>query len=286
VTKVINSAEYAVFKEHLDIEIVEGPKKGSFPNIFNLVRNYAHQAKFFHILMDDDVIYPSFYEVHMRKHTKVYANVSVSARWNANEAGQPYATPMDHETSQYFSESFTSQSISKALIPGCNNKLGEWSHAVFRSEAAAVILKPSINSVSYFGLDDIGSFISATENLPGIWIPTPLGIFRESPSQNTGKNENNTIKCAHYSWISLAIIAVDNNWINEDDAWLCISLIRNTIRNRYSNDKLGMEMLAVLNAYELYSDSFKNQYLDIWNRFLHEIQLYKLLSGDLLIPIL
>lgn len=268
------------------VEVVEGPKKGGFANIYHLVRNFAQQAEFFHILMDDDLIYPTFYETHIREHSRKHANVSISARWNANESGQPCAMTMDEATSSSFVEHFDAASIAKALIPGCNNKLGEFSHAVFRREAAPLLLNPTIAGISYFGLDDIGAFINAAEEFPAIWIPAPLGIFRTNPHQNTGKLTNATIKCAHYGWISLALIAEEKGWISSDEAWASVTFITNTIRVRYQNDNLGKSMLEVLDRYKQLDAAFKQAFLAVWNAYLDEIQVKKVLAGDLSVKLL
>ncbi len=286
VTKTVKQLQLKGLLKGLSVELVAGPKKGGFANIYHLVRTYAQQAKFFHILMDDDLIYPTFYETHMRAHASTQAQFSMSARWTASESGQPYLQSMDATTSQYFSQQFTAQAIAKALIPSCNNKLGEWSHAVFRNSAAETILNPSIANMSYFGLDDIGSFIHAAQAEPGVWIPESLGIFRTNPHQNTGKIENATIKCAHYGWIALALIALEKHWITEAEAWSGISLIRETIRARYAKEALGQQMLAVLDAYPYYQPAFKQAFLSVWNAYLGEIRIAEILQGDLSIKLL
>ncbi|MGV3581612.1 MAG: tetratricopeptide repeat protein [Methylophilus sp.] len=286
VTKTVKQLQLKGLLKGLSVELVAGPKKGGFANIYHLVRTYAQQAEFFHILMDDDLIYPTFYETHMRAHANTQAQFSISARWTANESGQPYLQSMDAATSQYFSQQFTAQSIAKALIPSCNNKLGEWSHALFRSSAAEAILNPSIANISYFGLDDIGSFMHAAQAESGIWIPESLGIFRTNPHQNTGKIENATIKCAHYGWIALALIALEKHWISETEAWSGISLIRETIRARYAKEALGQQMLTVLDAYPHYQPAFKQAFLSVWNAYLGEIRIAEILQGDLSIKLL
>jgi tetratricopeptide (TPR) repeat protein len=286
VTNTVKQLHLKGLLKGLAIEVVRGPKKGGFANIYHLVRTYAHQAEFFHILMDDDLIYPTFYETHMREHAMRHANVSISARWNANEAGQPCAMTMDAATSYMFTQQFDAQAMASALIPSCNNKLGEWSHAVFRQEAASLILQPSINGMSYFGLDDIGSFIHAAIAFPAIWIPTPLGIFRTNPHQNTGKLSNDTIKSAHYSWIALALIAEQRGWITAGQAWQGIELITQTIRARYAQDPLGKAMLAVLNRYQALDSTLAPAFLAVWNHYLDDIHLAQVLAGDLSIKLL
>lgn len=286
VTKLINSPEMQELKKLLNLKIIEGPQKGGYANTFHLVRNYAHQSDFFHILLDDDIIYPTFYETHMRKHSSILAPVSISARWTANQFGQPLSLPMDESTSQSFSLQFNAAAIFKALIPRCDNKLGEWSHAVFRKEAADSILNPYLNGICYFGLDDIGSFIHATSQKSGIWIPTPLGFFRTHDRQNTNRINNTTIKCAHYAWIAFAIIGIENALISKEKAWQCIRYISHSIRERYSEDTLGISMLTLLDAHHEYSAMFKEDFLALWNSYLEEVQLQKVLVGDLNIQLL
>jgi len=286
VTALVQRLKQLDLYKKLDIAVVPGPKKGGFVNIYHVVRSFAQEAEFFHIMMDDDLIYPTFYETHMREHAAKNALVSISARWNAIETGQPYGVLMEEAMSALFSRQFDAATIAKTLIPNCSNKLGEFSHAVFRREAAEIILNPSMRGISYFGLDDIGSFIQAAQQQPAIWIPTPLGIFRNNPEQNTGKINNNTIKCGHYAWIALALIAVENRWISADEAWTSISIMRNAVRVRYQQDALGQQMLAVLDAHEAYSEALKNDFLAVWNTYLTQLNIEKIVAGDLSIQIL
>lgn len=272
---------------HLNIEVVAGPGQGGFVNIYNLVRTYAAHADLFHILMDDDLIFPTFYETHIRAHQKRFANLSISGRWYATEQGQPYLQAMDHATSQKFTQDFSAREIAKQLIPKCNNKLGEWSHAVFRASAAEIILQPEMAGISYFGLDDIGSFIKAAIAVPAIWIPESLGIFRISAEQNTGKLNNATIKCAHYSWISLALAALKNEWISAEEAWKAIHLITGSVRNSYASDAFGIEYLKATNGMtHEYHPDFETRFLTVWQAYLESLQLDKILNGALDIKLL
>lgn len=286
VNQIVQSKQLSHLTRQLHIQIVKGPQQGGYSNVFNLIRNHAQSSDFFHILLDDDVIYPTFYEAHIRAHEKAQALVSVSARWNANKQGQPYAQTMDFATSQSFTSDFSAANIAQQLVAKGTNKLGEWSHAVFRKEAADVILSPRIAETSYFGIDDLGSFINASINQPGLWIPTPLGFFRVHGEQNTHNTQNATIKCSHYAWIALGISAFEQGWITQEQLWALISKIKGKVQIRFSQDVLGIKMLNVLNAHSTYNQQLKQDFLALWNSYLREIKLQEILDGDLTIQLL
>lgn len=286
ITSLIANPALASLISKLDIHVIAGPKQGGYTNIFNLVRCYAQNSEFFHILLDDDVIYPTFYETHMRSHDEAKALVSVSARWNANKQGQPYALTMDSSTSKAFEKNFSAANIAQQLVAKGTNKLGEWSHAVFKKEAASLILNPRIADTSYFGIDDLGSFIHATINHPGLWIPTPLGFFRVHGEQNTHNTQNATIKCSHFAWIALGISAFEQGWITQEQLWALISKIKGKVQMRFSQDLLGIQMLNVLNAHTSYNQQLKQDFLSLWNGYLKEIKLQEILDGDLTIQLL
>ena len=286
IQQIIQSKQLSHLTQDLNIEVVNGPKQGGYSNIFNLVRNYAANTEYFHILLDDDVIYPTFYETHMREHAKTDALVSISARWTANKQGQPYALSMDYATSEAFQQDFSTSNIAQQLVAKGTNKLGEWSHALFRNQAAPLILNPKIDDFSYFGIDDLGSFVHACIAQPGIWIPAPLGFFRVHGEQNTQNTQNDTIKCSHYAWIALAIASLKRRWINETQAWAVITKIKNKVQMRFSQDPLGQQMLAILNAHTGCNAIFQQDFLAVWNSYLKAIQVQDIIDGDLTIKLL
>lgn len=286
VNQVVQSKQLSHLVKQLHITIVRGPQQGGYSNVFNLIRNHAHQSEYFHILLDDDVIYPTFYEAHISAHEKNNALVSVSARWNANKQGQPCAMTMDSATSQVFTQDFSAKNIAKQLVAKGTNKLGEWSHAVYKSAAAEIILNPTIGEFSYFGIDDIGSFINSSLKHQGIWIPNSLGFFRVHSEQNTHNTQNDTIKCAHYAWISLGIAAFEQGWITQIELNGLINKIKGKVQMRFSHDALGMDMLAIFNQYPSFNQDFKTAFITRWNNYLKAIKVQDIINGDLSIKLL
>lgn len=286
VNQVIQSKQLSHLIQQLNVTVIRGPMQGGYTNTFNLVRNYANNSEYFHIMLDDDVIYPTFYEAHIREHQKSNALVSVSARWNANKQGQPFALTMDYATSQIFEQSFSAANIANQLVSKGTNKLGEYTHAVYKQEAASIILNPSINGISYFGIDDIGSYIHASMQHAGIWIPDPLGFFRVHAEQNTQNTQNDTIKCSHYAWIALGIASYEQSWISEAQLWALISKMKGKVQMRFSQDALGIKMLNLFNSHANYSANFKDQFIALWSAYLKEIKVQEILDGDLSIKLL
>jgi len=286
IKQLVQSKQLSHLTQHLNIQVIEGPKQGGYSNIFNLVRNHANSSDYFHIMLDDDVIYPTFYETHMREHAQSNALVSLSARWSANKHGQPFAQTMDCETSKAFEQDFSAANIANQLVSIGTNKLGEYSHAIYKSDAANLILNPSIDGIRYFGVDDLGSFIHASMQQKGIWIPQPLGFFRIHGEQNTQNTQNDTIKCSHYAWIALAIASLERNWINQTQVWAVITKIKNKVQMRFSQDPLGQQMLTILNAHNSYNSNFKQEFLAVWNNYLKAIRLQEIIDGDLTIKLL
>ncbi len=70
----------------LPIEVCAGPKNGAYENFKHLVRHWNGSTDLFHILLDDDVLFPDFYARHVMAHAMAPETAcSISARWTANE---------------------------------------------------------------------------------------------------------------------------------------------------------------------------------------------------------
>lgn len=279
VTSLINSSQLAPIRNAIQLEVIAGPKLGGYQNAFSLLRKYAQESDFFHLLFDDDVIYPTFYETHLREHGKQTSLVSVSARWMANPHGQPYSQPMDYETAKKLEQNFDAKTICQQMLPAFHNKLGEYSHALYRKEAAPLLLTPSIDELSYFGLDDLGSFINATKETKGIYIANTLGFFRTHPQQNTNNTQNTSIKSAHLAWIAMAVIAHNRGWLDNNQFGQCVMRVKKALLKAYQNNE---EISPFLNIFETEKelDSFKRQFTQLWSEFLLSNQVSEFIAGN------
>lgn len=286
ITQLLHSGKFDNYIKRLDVKVIEGPRNGGYTNCFHLVRNFSKLSDFFHLYFDDDIIYPTFYESHLNAHSRKDSLVSVSARWNANEHGQPINFTMDNATNFAFLNDFSAQNVARSLIPIGVNKLGEYSNAIYRKEAAERIIYPNISGISYFGVDDLGSFINTTIERAGIWIPIPLSAFRMHANQNTHNTKNTSIKCSHFAWIALSIISLNHGWVNEEQAWGCMCKIKNKLNLRLASDIHGLEVLRIMNEYTYLNSNMIDNFLSFWNAYLIEVKLKEISDGDLTIKLL
>jgi hypothetical protein len=77
----------------LDISIVSGPKDGPWSNIKYLLSLLSDEVDLFHVMMDDDLIYPDFMRKHSLLHQEVTPMITVSKRWVLHKTGLPIGVP-------------------------------------------------------------------------------------------------------------------------------------------------------------------------------------------------
>lgn len=192
----------------LSIEVVPGPRQGAWANFKNLLNLYRGETEFFHLQLDDDIPYPHFYEQHARAHRLVQASCAVSRRWTALESGQPIASlPVPAPLAEQMQRMATVSAglLFSLTVPGVNNWLGELSNATLRAGMREVLLGARLGGVAYTGLEDIGTFLAASEQAPVVFINEHLGYFRTSPEQNTAQPTGRIFKLGLLAWIALAV---------------------------------------------------------------------------------
>lgn len=195
----------------LPLEIVQGPRLGSsYANVRHLLRAWGGDGDLVHLLFDDDILYPDFYERHLVAHGSGRFSCSVSRRWTALESGQPVARPqVPPELTTHANRLIAvgPELIYPSTIPFCRNWLGEFSNAVMRADLHGVLERAELNGLSYEGLEDIGMFLAASERGTVCFVNEALGAFRHGPEQNTSQLLAPVMMKAHLAWVALAIAA-------------------------------------------------------------------------------
>src|SRR5262245_32799757 len=82
--EILRSDGMAAVRERLIVEIHAGPRAGAYENFKHLVGLWDRSTPLVHLLLDDDVIYPTFYARHIDVHAVGQFSCSISARWIAN----------------------------------------------------------------------------------------------------------------------------------------------------------------------------------------------------------
>lgn len=169
----------------MPVEVVAGPRQGHHRNIEQLLGIFLKApTSHFHILNDDDMIYPEFYAHHAAVAQDRDPLCSVSRRWFTNDRGVPTGfarIPEDVLATGTTRVEITPAMILRRFAEQADNWLGELSCGVFRSD---FVQQPSEfcvhDAMDYNGLNDIGSFIKASLTGTLVFSNHYLGAFRRS----------------------------------------------------------------------------------------------------------
>jgi len=270
-TDYLRSNENRQLIEDLPIEFIIGPKKGAYENTKYLIKRYSEESDLIHILYDDDVIYPTFYENHLRIHSSGFFSCSISARWSADESGfarEPQPIPAEVKNHQNALLSLSEEVMLQTTICECKNWLGEFSNTVIRKEFCYLLLNPNFMDISYAGLWDLGFFINASLSAPVGYIKENLGFFRQGKSNNSSKIFGPYMKAAFLAYGSLAYGLHRIGKITEDEKITCFKNLYIFLNNYYLNED---DMKIFIQYFkEIYQGNEKipDEYIHSWNNFL------------------
>lgn len=248
------SEALAPLRQGLDIECIEGPRRGGYPNIVRLVEVWAQRSPLVHLLLDDDVIYPEFYARHVAAHEASTFSVSISRRWSASETGQPLSgqpVPPAVDRQPHRLLSLDSGVVFMTTAAECRNWFGEFSNAVFRAQTMPILSKPSFEGVSYAGLWDLGAFMAASLMAPVGYLQDHLGYFRTGGQGNSGKFFGPYMKAAHLGYAALGLGGRRLGLYTEAQAQRCFGTIAGALSSRYASQPDMLPFVPLLAAMAL-----------------------------------
>jgi predicted O-linked N-acetylglucosamine transferase (SPINDLY family)/glycosyltransferase involved in cell wall biosynthesis len=273
VTALISQPQFAPLLKKLNLEVIAGPKQGSFANVVNLLNRWNQSTPYVHILFDDDLIYPTFYQQHLMAHTQANIGTSVSYRWVGNEHAVPVSSPalpaflgegdaavVLVETDQLF----------QSVVPDCSNWLGEFSNTVYSADVILKIKAQSLNGIPYHGLGDIGLLLQASLSSKTAIIKEHLGVFRMNPHQNTGNFSSISFRCAYVAWIALALSSYELGKIDVTQAKHAIDKIGNAIHNNFQGVEEMLDFVRLQQRYTVGSESYKLSFCKLWDAMLQQ----------------
>ena len=238
--EALRSPQLALLCKKLPIEVHAGPRLGAYANFKHLVKLWNESSDLVHLLLDDDVIYPEFYEFHLATHASGIFSCSVSGRWYANEPGQPVApmpVPREIRGAPARFLSLTSDVLFKTTVPTCNNWLGEFSNCVMTPRIAQSLHDPELDGVSYAGLWDLGAFVAASDIAPVVYLQDRMGSFRTGPHHQSANMLNKECKAGHLAWLALAIVGHRRGHVSLAEVQGCCERIGALLKERYASEK-------------------------------------------------
>jgi hypothetical protein len=257
----------------MNIEIIDGPRAGGMANCRHLLKAWNGATPLVHLLFDDDVIYPDFYASHHAVHATGLFDCSISRRWTALESGQPIGQlPRPDAVGQHPHRVLSLQPdlVFMTTIPGCNNWFGEFSNAVFNHEAAALLMDTRLAGISYEGLGDIGTFLSASVKKPLCMLNDALGYFRMSSEQATQQTSSHAFRLGILAWAALAIGAMRVGKLPREQAAGAFRNVQTAIYTRFASmadmQPFGELMRELIEGVPSAGDRF----VDAWHAFIPE----------------
>ena len=270
---VLMSDTYEPLRRGLNISCQDGPRRGAYANILALLDTWAGSSPLVHVLLDDDVMYPEFYERHIVAHRSASFSCTISRRWTANDQGQPLAgqgvpAALMHHASRIVS--LDADVVFMSTAAECKNWFGEFSNAVFRAETVPVLYRPMFEGVRYAGLDDLGAFMAASLTAPIGHIQDYLGFFRTGGAGNSAKPFGHHMKAAHLGYVALNIGGRRLGRYSDEQATKAFSMLTQALAQRYSSQEDMLPFIALLPRLAQGDPAAEPEFVERWHAYLKQ----------------
>ncbi|MFG6489465.1 glycosyltransferase family 2 protein [Roseateles sp. BYS78W] len=253
----------------LNLSVVPGPRRGGWANCQQLLGLYGGATPYFHLLMDDDIPYPSFYARHAEALAVTAAGCAVSRRWYASETGQPLASlpvPAELDAMSQRVLRLPASILFEHIVGTGNNWLGELSNTTFRAESADDLMHPQLGGVKLHGLEDVGAMLICTQRAPLAFVNEHLGYFRTSAGQNSQQPLGRAFKLGVVGWIAFALGALRAGQLSEALARATIARSAEGVRQRYAAEADIQPFIALLPALSVGAEA-DEEFLRLWHDF-------------------
>ena len=213
--------------------VIQGPRLGPASNCHHLLTAWDHSTPYIHYLLDDDLIFPDFYQCHAQTYQRSETKTCISSRIIVNEKKTPLGTA---DLPDFILQKNTRdlaldlQSCIASIIPTCNNWLGELSSATFHGATLAATITGKLRHIPYYGLNDLGIFLEMLAAEPVSYINKHLGAFRINRLQTSGDSRSTIFKSTIISWASLALDARELG-LSDSAAQQCLQRIALSVKN-------------------------------------------------------
>jgi hypothetical protein len=266
-TRLLGTGPIRELTAGLAIEVVEGPHTGGWPNFLHLLKVWDGSTELFHFLLDDDLIYPNFYERHLFAHTSTDTLCSVSRRWTSLENGQPLrdlTLPEVVAKHPHRVLSLPPEVLFATTVARSSNWLGEYSNAVFRAGFAPEVFATSLDGISYIGLEDLGAFLCASLARPVTFLNENLGSFRTNPEQHSAQPMGRAMKMAHLAYLALAIAARRIGRMSDAECAGALANLCPVVVQRYGGEADMAGFCALMPRLAGAGEAAEREFLDLW----------------------
>ena len=270
-TAMLASEQLRDVVRNLNIKVLPGPRRGAYANWSQCINAYGGKTELVHILCDDDIIYPQFYERHRWAHRQGTFSSTVSRRWYASEVGQPLlqdlSVPEEIARHPQRLVPIDSALLFATTVGWSRNWLGEVSNSVMRAETANLIVQRQVGGISMAGLEDLGALTVGSTINPLCYINEHLGFFRQSPNQNSANGYSAVMKCAIMAYLGLALIGHRIGRLSREQMLATIGTVGSNVLVHYHNQPDTQEIRARLPALMAGEPDSEEPFLAAWRDF-------------------
>lgn len=260
----------------MPIEIVQGPRQGHHRNIEQLLTMFQKApTSHFHILNDDDMIYPEFYAHHAAVSKLHNPLCSVVRRWVANDHGVPIGFGWLPDSIAAADQApvavLPKMIVDRFETPG-GNWLGELSFGVFRSD---FLQAPDAFCVhdgfDYTGLNDLGSFIKVSLTGTLIFSNHYLGAFRRSPA-GLSRQRGHAFSLSVLAMIPLSLLGFEHRLLDLDRLTGLIAHVRGNWIGIYGENAVSIRLARMIALGERHGyPGLRDDFLEFWRWYRTDI---------------
>lgn len=257
----------------LNITCIQGPRVGARVNV-EFLQELSRNRNFelVHLMLDDDVIFPNFYQIHLLNFSLHNPSCSVSLRAYSTEDKVPFRLGRVPEQIRNDPRRFLKierDYLLGSTVPVANNWLGEFSHAVFEYRFFSIrqnILE--FKSYPNSGLEDLVSFLNASNHNGLCFINESLGFFRQSGANNTLKRDFN-YACSILCWPVIGAICCSEGKISPESFRGLVEFSSNLYSKNYDNQKLILFLQEIRDLIvKADTEAAIRKILEFWKGFL------------------
>lgn len=266
---------YQKLTQRLNIDCKVGPKQGQYANIQSLIEELTPDVTHFHVLCDDDIIYPAFYQKHLAAQRAASTLASFSKRRIVDSNGESLEAPEYPRELVSVGDSIAlvdAEYLFKTTLPTCHNWLGEFSNTVFTTAARQLFLDPRFNGIVHYGLYDLGIFLRSALANDVIFINEYQGAFRRSPEQHSSQTKGPVFRSSILAWLALAVGSYQAERITEIELLRCAQTVFSLLGIFFPDDKQAGKVLALKDSLsQRHVQVFCEEFLELWPMFLQHL---------------
>lgn len=230
ITHMLRDGRFGAATQGLHLTVRRGPVNAR-RNHQQLVEHWAASpspSPFVHILCDDDVVFPGFYEMHLKAHAAGRYAVSASARWLSQHDSRPaWELPLPEfvRSSDRRTVKVDTAQLMRSVVVPCDNWLGELSNMLWSADGLRHWPLPPAEGLSFYGMLDISAVLAAAagSRLPVAFIHDHLSVFRQHGDQTTHTVGSHGHRVTMLVWAACALHAWECKHIGDAEAVCAIS---------------------------------------------------------------